>query len=53
MMTRGEAEELLRTVFADTELARRRAQDELVGDPDPVVASIGHQVIGIVLRELG
>jgi tetratricopeptide (TPR) repeat protein len=53
MMTRSDAEELLRTVFADTELARKRAQDELVDDPDPALASIGHQVVGIVLRELG
>ncbi len=53
MMTKADAEELLRTVFADPELARRRAQDELVVDPDPALASIGHQVVGIVLRELG
>jgi tetratricopeptide (TPR) repeat protein len=53
MMTRGEAEELLRTLFADPDLARKRAEDELVDDPDPALASIGHQVVGIVLRELG
>lgn len=53
MMTRAEAEELLRTVFTDTDLARKRAQDELVPDPDPAIASIGHQVVGIVMRELG
>lgn len=53
MMTRAEAAELLRTVFADTDLALKRAEDELVTDPDPVVSSIGHQVVGIVLRELG
>ena len=53
MMTRGEAEELLRTLFADPGLARKRAEDELVADPDPVISSIGHQVVGIVLRELG
>lgn len=53
MMTRAEAEELLRTVFADTDLSRKRAEDELVPDADPAVASIGHQILGIVLRDLG
>lgn len=53
MMTRTEAEELLRTLFADRDLARKRAEDELLPDADPAVASIGHQVVGIVLRDLG
>lgn len=53
MMTRAEAEELLRTLFSDPGLARKRAEDELVTDPDPATASIGHQIIGIVLRDLG
>ncbi|KQV72834.1 hypothetical protein ASC64_19525 [Nocardioides sp. Root122] len=53
MMTRGEAEELLRTLFGDLDLARKRAEDELIHDPDPALASIGHQIIGIALRELG
>ena len=52
MMTRAEAEELLRTIFADPGAARSRAEDELVPDPDPAVSSIGHQVIGIVLRDV-
>jgi tetratricopeptide (TPR) repeat protein len=53
MVTRADAEELLRTLFADAELARKRAQDELVPAADPAVASIGHQIVGIVLRDLG
>ena len=53
MMTRAAAEELLRTLFADPGLARRQAEEELVPDPDPAVSSIGHQIIGIVLRDLG
>lgn len=53
MMTRGEAEELLRTLFADPEAARRRALAELVPAPDAALASIGHQVVGIVLRDTG
>lgn len=52
MVTRADAEELLRTLFSDPEAARARAQDELVPDPDPYVSSIGHQVIAIVLRDL-
>ncbi|HEX5919733.1 MAG TPA: CHAT domain-containing protein [Nocardioides sp.] len=52
-MERDEAEELLRTLFADPQAARERAQDVLVPDPDPALASIGHQVVGIVLRDLG
>lgn len=52
-MDRAEAEELLRTVFSDTDLARKRAEDELLPDADPAVASIGHQILGIVLRDLG
>ncbi len=50
---RDEAEELLRTLFADPGAARIRAEQELVHHPDPAVASIGHQVVGIVLRDLG
>lgn len=52
-MDRDEAEELLRNLFSDPQSARRRAQDLLVHDPDPALASIGHQVVGIVLREVG
>lgn len=52
-MDRDEAEELLRNLFSDPQLARRRAQELLVHDPDPALASIGHQVVGIVLREVG
>ncbi len=50
---RDEAEELLRTLFTDPEAARLRAEQELVADPDPAIASIGHQVVGIVLRDRG
>ena len=50
---RDEAEELLRTLFADPGAARVRAEHELVPHPDPAIASIGHQVVGIVLRDLG
>jgi tetratricopeptide (TPR) repeat protein len=50
---RDEAEELLRNLFSDPGEARRQAQDVLVPDPDPALASIGHQVVGIVLRENG
>jgi tetratricopeptide (TPR) repeat protein len=53
MVTRAEAEELLLTLFSDPAAARRRAQEELVPAPDPFVASIGHQVLGIVVRDLG
>ncbi len=53
MVTRGEAEELLRTLFSGPEAARARAQAELVPDPDPAVSSIGHQITGIVLRDRG
>lgn len=52
-MDRDEAEELLRNLFSDPPAARARAERELVPDPDPYVSSIGHQVIGIVLRDLG
>lgn len=52
MVTRAEAEELLRTLFSDPAAARTRALAELVPDPDPFVASIGHQVVGIVARDL-
>jgi len=50
---RVEAEELLRTLFSDPAAARSRAQAELIPDSDPFVASIGHQVLGIVLRDEG
>lgn len=53
MVTRAEAEDVLRTLFADPLTARTRAQDELVADLDPAVSSIGHQVVGIVQRDLG
>lgn len=53
MVTRLEAEEVLRTLFADPEAARRRAVRDLVPDHDPAIASIGHQIIGIVLRDRG
>ena len=53
MVTRADAEELLRTLFSDPVAARRRAQEELVPDADPFVSSVGHQVIGIVVRDLG
>ncbi|MGF9756796.1 CHAT domain-containing protein [Microvirga sp. 0TCS3.31] len=52
-MDRGQAEELLRTLFADPDGARRKALAELVPDPDPALASIGHQIVGIVLRDGG
>ena len=52
-MDRDEAEELLRNLFTDPQSARQRAQDVLVPDPDPALASIGHQVVGIVLRDVG
>lgn len=52
-MDRDEAEELLRNLFVDPQTARQRALDVLVPDPDPALASIGHQVVGIVLRDLG
>ena len=52
-MDRDEAEELLRNLFSDPRSARRKAQDVLVSDPDPALASIGHQVLGIVLRDTG
>jgi tetratricopeptide (TPR) repeat protein len=50
---RDEAEELLRTLFADPGAARARAERDLVPDPDPALSSIGHQVVGIVLRDTG
>jgi tetratricopeptide (TPR) repeat protein len=53
MVTRAEAEELLHNLFADPAAAGQRAEEELVPDVDPAVASIGHQVVGIVLRDLG
>lgn len=53
MVTRPEADELLRTLFSDPGDARRRALEELVPDQDPAVSSIGHQIVGIVLRDIG
>jgi tetratricopeptide (TPR) repeat protein len=50
---RDEAEELLRSLFVDPDLARATALSELVPDTDPALASIGHQVVGIVLRDHG
>jgi tetratricopeptide (TPR) repeat protein len=50
---RDEAEELLRNLFADPGAARTRAETVLVPDPDPALSSIGHQVVGIVIRDLG
>lgn len=52
-MDRAEAEELLRNLFTDPRAARARAATVLVPSPDPALASIGHQVVGIVLRDLG
>ncbi|KRE94677.1 hypothetical protein ASG76_09710 [Nocardioides sp. Soil774] len=52
-MDRAEAEELLRTIFADAAASRATAEAHLVGHPDPAVDSIGHQVVGIVLRDTG
>ena len=52
-MDRTEAEELLRTLFADPEAARASARADLVPHPDPAVASIGHQVLAIVARDSG
>ncbi|TGN66249.1 CHAT domain-containing protein [Nocardioides eburneiflavus] len=52
-MERDEAEELLRTMFIDPVAARTRAEQVLVPHPDPALASIGHQVVGILLRDLG
>ncbi|WP_374456503.1 CHAT domain-containing protein [Nocardioides sp.] len=53
MVTRTDAEEVLRTLFADPAAARDRAVEELIPDPDPGIASIGHQIVGIVLRDTG
>lgn len=52
-MDRDEAEELLRTLFSDAGSARATAESRLVTDPDPALASIGHQIVGIVLRDNG
>ena len=52
-MERDEAEELLRNLFVDPGAARVRAETVLVPDPDPALSSIGHQVVGIVIRDLG
>ncbi len=53
MTTRDEAQEVLRTLFVDPDAAQARARDELIPAADPVVSSIGHQVLGIVLRDRG
>lgn len=50
---RAEAEELLRTLFADPEAARQAAEAGMLDHPDPAVRSAGHQVVGIVLRDVG
>ncbi|MFM6849354.1 MAG: hypothetical protein ACKOVB_09650, partial [Terrabacter sp.] len=50
---RAEAEELLRTIFSDADASRATAEAHLIGHPDPAVDSIGHQVVGIVLRDTG
>ena len=52
-MDRVEAEELLRTIFSDAAASRAAAEAHLLGHPDPAVDSIGHQVVGIVLRDTG
>ncbi|MFC0221419.1 CHAT domain-containing protein [Nocardioides zeicaulis] len=52
-MDRAEAEELLRTLFADPVAARETAEARMLDHPDPAVRSIGHQVVGIVLRDVG
>lgn len=52
-MDRDDAEELLRTLFADPAGARRRAETVLATTDDAAVASLAHQTIGIVLRDLG
>lgn len=52
-MDRAEAEEILRTVFLDRAASWSAAHDRLVSDADPAVASIGHQVLGILLRDSG
>lgn len=52
-MDRADAEELLRTLFADPMGARRRAEMVLATTDDAAVASLAHQTIGIVLRDLG
>ena len=51
-MDRDEAEELLRTLFADPGRARS-ARRGVSADPDPALASIGHQVVGIVSATSG
>jgi tetratricopeptide (TPR) repeat protein len=50
---RAAAEELLHTVFADPAASLRQAEDLVATTTDPAVASIGHQIIGIVLRDRG
>ena len=50
-MDRDDAQELLRNLFSDPDTALSTAHAELVPDPDPFLSSIGHQVVGIVLRD--
>lgn len=52
-MERADAEELLRTLFSDPAAAHARAAAEMVDHPDPWISSVGHQVVGIVLRDQG
>ena len=52
-MDRDEAEELLRTLYANPQAARSRAETQLVPHLDPVLSSIGHQIMGIVQRDVG
>lgn len=52
-MDRDAADEVLRTLFADVQGARATADTVLVPDSDPYVSSVGHQVLGIVLRDEG
>jgi len=47
------AAELLPLALSRPNEALGRARDLLSGDPPPLVASIAHQAIGIVLREFG
>lgn len=53
MVDRDEAEELLRTLFADPDAAHVRAGELLASAHDPAIASLARQVIGIVLRDRG
>jgi len=49
----AEAEEMLRLVFSDRAGSEARAKAHLVTDRDPAVASVGHQIVGIVMRDRG